>query len=111
MSHKIAVMYLGQIVEMGVTRQVASAPRHPYTRVLWSSLVRKQTVETTSQAAEGNWGVYDFERPLSGCRFASRCPVYLARGRPEACINPHSAPQLKAVAEGHLVRCHFPLRA
>ena len=112
MSHKVAVMYLGQIVEMGVTQQIARAPRHPYTRVLWSSLVNKRSVETSTAITDGDsWGVYDFERPTAGCRFASRCPVFVARGKPEACTNPATPPQLNDVAQGHQVRCHFPLKA
>ncbi len=110
-SHKVAVMYLGQIVEMGVTQQIARAPRHPYTRILWSSLVNKRTLETTAPVVAGNWGVYDFERPAAGCRFASRCPIFVAKGKPSACTDPATAPQLKGVAEGHQVRCHFPLKA
>ena len=103
-------MYLGQIVEMGVTKEIARAPRHPYTRILWSSLVNKRSLELPTPTAEGNLGVYDFARPTEGCRFATRCPVYSAKGKPSACTDPATAPQLKGVAEGHQVRCHFPLK-
>ncbi len=111
-SHKVAVMYLGKIVEMGLTSRVANRPCHPYTHVLWSSLVEKQNKEAPfipTQMRGGNWGVFDFERPATGCRFAPRCPVYESKGRPEICTDPESEPQLCAIADGHQVACHFPL--
>ena len=95
-SHKVAVMYLGRIVEMGLAETIARAPRHPYTQVLWSSATEKRTIEA---------GVFDFERPASGCRFAPRCPRYLEQGRPEACTA--SQPTLKDAGAGHVVACHF----
>src|SRR5512145_3264416 len=45
MSHKVAVMYLGKIVEMGLSGRIAQAAQHPYTHILWSSLVEKQSKE------------------------------------------------------------------
>ena len=112
-SHKVAVMYLGKIVEMGVAGHIANTPRHPYTRILWSSLVKKKSVEATPPVAhdaqKSSWGVFDFERPYSGCRFAPRCPVYEAKDRPSYCRNPTTAPQLHDVGDGHKVACHFPL--
>lgn len=111
-SHKVAVMYLGQIVEMGMAGRIAHAPRHPYTAVLWSSLVDKKSDESIKVPpipTDGGWGVFDFERPQSGCRFAPRCPVYLANGRPSICIDPDSSPGLQKIDEAHQVRCHFPL--
>ncbi len=112
-SHKVAVMYLGKIVEMGMAGRIANAPRHPYTRILWSSLVKKKSAEVTTQVAHDaqntNWGVFDFERPYSGCRFAPRCPVYEAKGKPSICRDPSSAPQLCDIGDGQKVSCHFPL--
>ena len=113
-SHKVAVMYLGKIVEMGVAGHIANSPRHPYSRILWSSLVKKKSVEATPQVMpstlKSSWGVFDFERPYSGCRFAPRCPVYEAKGQPSYCRNPSTAPQLHDVGDGHKVACHFPLQ-
>ncbi len=111
-SHKVAVMYLGKIVEMGLTNRIAEAPRHPYTHILWSSLVEKESIEASRISSEGkkaDWGVFDFERPYRGCRFAPRCPVYQARGRPEICTSPTTEPQLQAIGKAHKVACHFPL--
>jgi oligopeptide/dipeptide ABC transporter ATP-binding protein len=97
-SHKVAVMYLGRIVEMGLAEAIARAPRHPYTQVLWSSAAEKRTTET---------GVFDFERPARGCRFAPRCPLYQANGRPAICTDPASEPRLRDVGNGQVVACHF----
>ena len=111
-SHKVAVMYLGQIVEMGMAGRIANAPRHPYTAVLWSSLVEKKSNESIKNAShpiEGHWGAFDFERPHSGCRFAPRCPVYHAKGLPNICTDPATSPQLQKIDDVHQVRCHFPL--
>jgi len=112
MSHKVAVMYLGKIVEMGLSGRIATKASHPYTHILWSSLVEKQNREAGSKAGSvraGRWGVFDFERPLEGCRFAPRCPVYASKGRPDICTDPASEPQLNELEGGHRVACHFPL--
>jgi len=111
-SHKVAVMYLGKIVEMGLSDRIANKPGHPYTHILWSSLVEKQSRETGQKAKSiqvGRWGVFDFERPTAGCRFAPRCPVYDSKGRPTLCIDPVTEPQLRDIGEAHQVACHFPL--
>ncbi len=117
-SQKVAVMYLGRIVEMGLAENIAHRPRHPYTGILWSSLADKQSTEVSAyhdgaaRAARGaaerpTWGVFDFEQPVSGCRFAPRCPLYKDKGRPAVCTDPASEPQLRDVGHGHVVACHF----
>ena len=107
-SHRVAVMYLGRIVEIGPAREIARAPRHPYTQVLWASLTEMRSREAAGERA-GSWGVFDFERPSAGCRFAPRCPVYAARGQPRECTDPQTTPALTAGGDGHAVACHFPL--
>jgi oligopeptide/dipeptide ABC transporter ATP-binding protein len=111
-SHKVAVMYLGKIVEIGLADRIANKPRHPYTHILWSSLVEKQSKEVTGKARSvpaGRWGVFDFERPVEGCRFAPRCPVYESKGKPSVCTDPATEPRLNDIGEAHHVACHFPL--
>ncbi len=110
-SHKVAVMYLGKVVEMGLSDRIANKASHPYTGILWSSLVEKQSREAsaTANVQMGSWGVFDFERPRAGCRFAPRCPVYEAKGKPSVCIDPASEPELTDIGGGHQVACHFPL--
>src|SRR6266508_3066463 len=114
-SQKVAVMYLGRIVEMGLAENIAHQPRHPYTGILWSSLADQQSTEVRLSARGGapaerqrpTWGVFDFEQPASGCRFAPRCPLYKDKGRPAVCTDPASEPQLRDVGHGHVVACHF----
>jgi oligopeptide/dipeptide ABC transporter ATP-binding protein len=111
-SHKVAVMYLGKIVEMGLAGRIAHRASHPYTHVLWSSLVEKQSKESlqaSKNVQAGRWGVFDFERPFTGCRFAPRCPVTEAKGRPRICTDPETEPQLRDIGDAHQVACHFPL--
>jgi len=111
-SQKTAVMYLGKVVEMGLSERIANRASHPYTHILWSSLVEKQNDEATRTARSvqaGRWGVFDFERPVAGCRFAPRCPVYESKGKPSVCIDPATEPQLRNIDSAHQVACHFPL--
>jgi len=110
-SHKVIVMYLGKIVEMGLAGRIAHKASHPYTHILWASLVEKQNKESSSSSVNvqaGRWGVFDFERPVSGCRFAPRCPVYESEGKPTICTDPATEPKLTGIG-GHYVACHFPL--
>ena len=113
-SEKVAVMYLGRIVEMGLAEDIAHRPCHPYTQILWSSLADKQSTEVSPHARGARsererraWGVFDFEQPASGCRFAPRCPLYEQQGRPAVCTDPASEPALRDVGKGHVVACHF----
>jgi oligopeptide/dipeptide ABC transporter ATP-binding protein len=112
MSDRVAVMYLGKIVETGLAGRIANAARHPYTHILWSSLVEKQSRESSRVAPypqAGRWGVFDFVRPVSGCRFSPRCTVFESNGRPAKCTDPETEPQLRDIGDGHYVACHFPL--
>jgi oligopeptide/dipeptide ABC transporter ATP-binding protein len=111
-SHKVAVMYLGKIVEMGLSDLIANRARHPYTHILWSALTEKQSNETAQKAQSpqvSQWGVFDFERPTIGCRFAPRCPVYESKGKPTLCTDPATEPQLRDIDGFHQVACHYPL--
>jgi oligopeptide/dipeptide ABC transporter ATP-binding protein len=95
-----------------MAEKIAKAARHPYTHILWSSLTEKQSREVSRKAVSvqaGRWGVFDFERPATGCRFAPRCPVHEANGRPAVCTDPASEPELREIDGGHRVACHFPL--
>ena len=62
-SHKVAVMYLGKIVEMGLADRIANKASHPYTHILWSSLVEKQSRESSQTASERSGG------PMGRVRF------------------------------------------
>jgi oligopeptide transport system ATP-binding protein len=100
MSHTIAVMYLGKIVELGEASVVAQQPRHPYTKALFSAALpshpdeRREEIILTGEVPSP-------VNPPAGCRFHPRCPVVMDRCRTEA-------PTL-TTADGRQVACHlFP---
>ena len=107
-SHRIAVMYLGQIVELGTAAEIVKRPRHPYTASLWSSLTLATSHEP-GREEEAHLGLDDFIRPREGCRFAPRCPIFHANNKPEICSSGNSEPELTSIGENHVVACHFPL--
>jgi peptide/nickel transport system ATP-binding protein len=76
---RIAVMYLGRVVEQGATEDVLLAPRHPYTRALLSVVPEIERLEPVVLTGE----IPDPTRVPSGCRFHPRCPA-LASGEAEA---------------------------
>jgi len=96
---RIAVMYLGQIVEEGSTTQVYNGPRHPYTRALLSAVPTLQPRSVERQRLEGEPQTPINPSP-SRCRFAGRCPI-------EAGLCIEKAPDLRDLGGGHLARCHF----
>lgn len=105
-SNKVAVMYMGRIVEMGLSGRIAHKPMHPYTNVLWSSLT--EGGEKTISVSRLSWQAFDFERPVTGCRFHPRCEVFKARGNPKECADPQNEPKLTETGTSHYVACHFP---
>ena len=96
---RIAVMYLGSIVEVGPTRSIIQNPRHPYTQALISA-VPVPDPSLPNPPLRIREGV---PRPTSlgaGCPFAERCPEVM-----EVCL--HTFPPSVAVSEQHLVLCHL----
>jgi oligopeptide/dipeptide ABC transporter ATP-binding protein len=95
-SDRVAVMYLGRIVETAPARALYDGPLHPYTRAL---LAAAPTVAPGARLAAGLAGeTPDPAAPPSGCAFHPRCPV----ATPECAA---SAPPLTEAAPGHFVRC------
>jgi oligopeptide/dipeptide ABC transporter ATP-binding protein len=100
MSDRVAVMYLGRVVELGRTREIFEAPAHPYTQSLLRAVPRL-VPERRHRAAVLKG---DIPSPLNiptGCRFHPRCPK-------AAEICRRVDPPVAETAPGHLAACHFP---
>jgi len=98
MSHTIAVMYLGKIVELGAAADIARGPRHPYTQALFSAALPLDASERPEEIILSG----EIPSPLDpppGCRFHTRCPHVMARCRRD---EPPLAPE-----SGRLVACHL----
>ncbi len=102
---RIAVMYLGRVVETGPTEEVLTAPQHPYTQALLSVVPEMEGLEPIVLRGE----IPDPTRIPTGCRFHPRCPA-LASGEAahvaDACRGT-SLPILPADPEGHRCACHL----
>jgi peptide/nickel transport system ATP-binding protein len=99
MTHRIAVMYLGKIVEIAAREQIFASPKHPYTKALLSAVpVPDPTIRRTPIILKGD--VPSPINPPSGCRFHTRCPFVFDRCRTEE-------PELRQRAEGQWAACHL----
>ncbi len=98
-SDRVAVMYLGEIVESGPTDALYETPLHPYTQALLRAIPVRDPALRRPHALLGG-DVPSASRPPPGCRFHTRCPHARARCREEA-------PRLEAIGENRLVACHF----
>jgi len=100
-SHRVAIMYLGKIVELADSAELYRNPRHPYTRALLSAVpVPDPTAQRERMLLPGD--VPSPIHPPAGCAFHPRCPFVEERCR-------HEPPQLTTGASGHAVACHvFP---
>jgi oligopeptide/dipeptide ABC transporter ATP-binding protein len=98
MSHTIAVMYLGQLVEYGPAKNVATDPKHPYTQALFSAALPAHPDESRDEIILAG-EVPSPVNPPSGCRFHPRCPHVLPRCAPEV-------PTLRSTF-GREVACHL----
>jgi peptide/nickel transport system ATP-binding protein len=97
-SHRVAVMYLGVIVEHGTTERVFSDPRHPYTQALLEAIPYPDPTRRLRPA--GLRGEIPSPiSPPSGCRFHTRCPVAIERCRGEV-------PEMTRFGAGHEAACH-----
>jgi peptide/nickel transport system ATP-binding protein len=98
----VAVLYAGQLMEVAPRERFFSAPSHPYSRALITSVPRLSGPRQRVTGIPGS--LPDLTNPPAGCRFAPRCP----HATPE-CMT--ETPPLVEIAPGHLVRCtQFPFR-
>ncbi|MCA9754993.1 MAG: dipeptide ABC transporter ATP-binding protein [Candidatus Eisenbacteria bacterium] len=98
-SHRVAVMYLGKIVEIADTEALFANPMHPYTRALLSAVpVANPTAKRERIVLQGD--VPSPINPPPGCPFHTRCPVAMAKCKTEV-------PPLKEAGSGHTYTCHL----
>lgn len=97
-SDRVAIMYLGRIVEEAPVEEIFRHPNHPYTQALLSEVPRIELTKRRFKSVEG-----ELPSPLNppkGCHFHPRCPVAIARCRSEV-------PVKREIAPGHLSACHL----
>ncbi len=105
LSDRIAVLYLGRIMELGPADKVFAGPHHPYTEALVSSLPSVDGEATNRVRLLGE--VPSVANPPSGCVLHTRCPRTEGSGLEERCQT--EEPELVEVEEGHFMRCHLSL--
>ena len=101
LADRIAVLYLGRIMEVGPADQVFNPPHHPYTEALLSAVPTLEDSEGERIRLEGE--IPSPADPPTGCVFHTRCPRFLG----DICVN--TEPPLAEAEPGHAIRCHIPL--
>jgi oligopeptide transport system ATP-binding protein len=103
MSHQVAVMYAGQIVEVAPSDELYRSPNHPYTQALMAAVPSTDPDTPLGRIAGGE--VANPANPPSGCRFHPRCPLRAELGSPPICAE--LAPPLVQLGQGLSCACHF----
>jgi oligopeptide/dipeptide ABC transporter ATP-binding protein len=99
MAHRVAVMYLGQIVEYASTERLFDEVQHPYTKALFSAVLPDHPDLQSDEIVLAGEVPSPLDAPR-GCRFHTRCPVAMLKCTEEE-------PSLSETAPGHLVACHL----
>jgi peptide/nickel transport system ATP-binding protein len=101
-AHRVGVMYLGRLVELGTVDDVFRPPSHPYTRALLSAVPRLDPAAAPVRIRlEGS--VPSAQTPPAGCPFHTRCPARIGR------ICDEVEPPLRRASATHWIACHIPL--
>jgi len=101
LADRIAVLYLGRLMEVGPAEAVFNPPHHPYTEALLSAVPTLEGEERPRIRLQGE--IPSAADPPSGCVFHTRCPRYLGA------ICEEQEPPLAEVERGHYIRCHIPV--
>ncbi len=96
--HRVAVMYLGKLCEVGTVEEIFRPPFHPYTEALLSAAPRLSFAEEAVIRLEGS--VPSAKNPPTGCRFHTRCPRFIG----DICIN--EEPKPIRLSDTHVIACH-----
>ena len=101
-AERLGVMYMGRLIETGLTAAIFRAAAHPYTAALLAAIPVADPTRHRERAIAGE--VPSLLNRPPGCEFHTRCPRAEPRCRAEA-------PEPREIAPGHVARCHFPLSA
>jgi peptide/nickel transport system ATP-binding protein len=101
LSDRIAVLYLGRLMELGPAETVFEPPHHPYTEALLSAVPTVDGEERERIVLGGE--IPSAANPPTGCVFHTRCPRFIG----DICVN--EEPPLVEVAPEHAMRCHIPI--
>lgn len=104
-SDRVAVMYLGKIVEIAKTDELFANPAHPYTHALLSAIPQPTVEDNQKKRIVLSGDVPSPANPPTGCSFHTRCPIAV-EGKCDV-----DEPELNVVLGGHKVACHFPVEA
>ncbi len=103
LADRIAVLYLGRIMEIGPADQVFNPPQHPYTEALLSAVPTLENGDGEDDRIRLEGEIPSPADPPTGCVFHTRCPRFLG----DICVN--TEPPLAESEPGHAIRCHIPL--